>query len=457
MPELTEAWRPFEPTSKDPWDLRKVAHLHRRAGFGAGWKVLQQDVADGVDAATDRILNADQTDHVALETVASALKQGVRQGPDHASRLQAYWIYRILFSPLQLQERMTLFWHDHFATGIDKVRQPMLMLQQNELLRRLALGDLAELFNKILADPALLIWLDGANSPKERPNENLAREFFELFSLGVGNYSETDIREAARALTGWIQGVREYGSARLKFDPAQFDSGRKTIFRESGAWNASGLVDLTLQRPACAQFICRKLYRQFVRDDIDPPPQFINSLASVFHANNFSLRPVLATILKSRHFYESDSIRSRIAGPVELCVGLLRMLDVVPNFIRLDAIDEATRRQGQQLFHPPNVAGWGGGRNWITSTSMLERTNWVTDVIWGNRGFAVPQFDPVAWAERISVAPEDLGSVVLEVLLQGDHSSQAEHFVMELAKTPTPDNLRKALQVVVHTPEFQLV
>ncbi len=458
MPDLDDSWRPLEPTSSDPWDIRKVAHLHRRAGFAAGWQMLQRDVADGMEAATDRLLNtAHSEDRGVFESVASGLRRGVRQGPDHEVRLQAYWLYRMLFSPAPLQERMTLFWHNHFATSIDKVQNASLMLAQNELLRRGGLGKLSDLFNEILVDSAMLIWLDGANSPKERPNENLAREFFELFSLGVGNYSESDIREAARALTGWTQDPRAYGNADLHFDPEKLDRGRKTVLGATGTWNAADIVDITLGQPACADFICRKLYEHFVLDADEAPPGLIESLAEELRGNDYSIRHVVAIILRSRHFYSHACIRKRIAGPVEWCVGLLRMLDMQPGEVRLAAIDNASRRQGQQLFHPPNVAGWSDGRNWITSTSLLERTNWLSDVIWGNMDEELPRFEPQAWAKRIGVAVSDLGEVILQTLLQGDHSARVLDEVMMLTRKPNANNLRKAIHCVVHAPEFQLV
>src|SRR5262245_52307797 len=194
-------WLPFEPTPQDPWDLRKVAHLHRRAGFGATWAELQRDLKDGPDACVKRLLEPRPmtTDE---KQVLDSLRQGVLDSND-VDRLKAWWLYRILYDPDPLREKLTLFWHGHFATSNRKVGSIAQMLGQNELLRRLALGSFGELLTGIVGDPAMLAWLDGAGSKKEKPNENFGREFLELFSLGVGHYAEPDIREAARAFTGW--------------------------------------------------------------------------------------------------------------------------------------------------------------------------------------------------------------------------------------------------------------
>src|SRR5438132_2224859 len=200
-----EPWVPYEPTADDPWDLRKFAHLHRRAGFGATWAELQRDLKAGPAESVDRLLNPPDESGEERELLA-VLQHGVLTSREtEVERSKAYWLYRILFHPDALREKMTLFWHNRFATSNAKVKSAALMLRQNELLRRHALGDFAELLTAILNDPAMLVWLDGGGSRKEKPNENFAREFLELFTLGIGPYTEKDIREAARAFTGWVQ------------------------------------------------------------------------------------------------------------------------------------------------------------------------------------------------------------------------------------------------------------
>jgi hypothetical protein len=194
-------WAAYEPAANDPWDLSKVAHLHRRAGFGATWGELQRDLKDGPAASVERLLRPRERSADERQAL-DGLRQGVLASGDD-ERLKAWWLYRFLDDPDPVREKLTLFWHGHFATSNRKVQSVPLMLEQNELLRRHALGRFAELLGGIVGDGAMLVWLDGINSHKKKPNENFAREFLELFTVGIGNYTEQDIREAARAFTGW--------------------------------------------------------------------------------------------------------------------------------------------------------------------------------------------------------------------------------------------------------------
>src|SRR5262245_51742460 len=256
------AWTHYQHTSKDPRDLRKVAHLHRRASFGATWAELQRDLKDGPAASVDRLLkpramSADE------KQVLDSLRQGVLDSGD-ADRLKAWWLYRMLYDPDSLREKLTLFWHGHFATSNRKVQSIPQMLQQNELLRQQALGPFGDLLTGIIGDAAMLVWLDGAGSKKEKPNENFGREFLELFTLGIGHYAEQDIREAARAFTGWsVDGNKG------KFSDKDHDSGNKTFLKKTGGWKAADIVRITLEQPACAEFLCRKLYRFFLNETDD--------------------------------------------------------------------------------------------------------------------------------------------------------------------------------------------
>jgi uncharacterized protein (DUF1800 family) len=254
-------WAPYDSIPEEPWDLRKVAHLHRRAGFGATWAELQHDLKAGLTESVDRFLNPLEESADDKEILAG-LRGGVLTSREtEVQRLKAYWLYRLLFYADVLREKMTLFWHNHFATSNAKVKSVPDMLRQNELLRRHALGDFAELLSALISDPAMLIWLDGGGSRKEKPNENFAREFLELFTLGIGHYTEEDIREAARAFTGWVPlpGARYDGPPTFRFDPARFDSGVKTFLGQTGPWKAEDIVRITLEQPACARFLCRKL------------------------------------------------------------------------------------------------------------------------------------------------------------------------------------------------------
>src|SRR5437667_3530067 len=208
MAIASTSWARYQPSTKEPWDLRKVAHLHRRAGFGATWAELQRDLKAGPAASVERLLQPRPL--TAQETVIlGSLRQGVLGSRD-AERLKAWWLYRILYDGDPLREKMTLFWHSHFATSNRKVQSVPLMLQQNEALRKHALGNWADLLRAVIGDGAMLIWLDGVESRSSKPNENFAREFLELFTLGVGRYTEMNVREAARAFTGWTTVPSDY-------------------------------------------------------------------------------------------------------------------------------------------------------------------------------------------------------------------------------------------------------
>ena len=264
----------------DPWDLAKVAHLHRRAGFGATWAELQRDLKTGPAASMDRLLNPPSPSPLERDTL-NGLRDGVRNSADsRLERLKAYWLYRIVYGSDPLREKLTLFWHGLFATSNRKVQNVDRMLEQHELFRRLALGDFRRLATATLVDAAMLVWLDAVGNSKEKPNENLAREFLELFTLGVGHYCEADIREAARALTGWVKDGHEGDyQAAIRFDPDHFDTGTKSFLGQTGPWKPADIARITLEQPAAAEHLAGKLYRFFVRDNIEQDSDLIPLLA----------------------------------------------------------------------------------------------------------------------------------------------------------------------------------
>jgi uncharacterized protein (DUF1800 family) len=450
-------WAPFQPTAQDPWDLGKVAHIHRRAGFGATWAELRRDLRDGPAASVDRLLRP-PTLTTEEQQVLDSLRHGVLSSND-GERLKAWWLYRILYDNDPLREKMTLFWHGHFATSTRKVQNVRLMLGQHELLRRHALGDFADLLHDIIPDPAMLIWLDGATSRRQRPNENFAREFLELFTLGPGNYTEADIRQAARAFTGWVPANRNQragGNGDFRFDPTQFDDGDKTFLGNTGPWQAADIVRLTLEQQACAEFLCRKLYRFFVSEAQEPAADLIQPLAQELRDSRYSLRHVLGIVLRSRHFYATAVRRQRIKGPVECSAGLVRVLEVPRANVRLLALAAACDRQGQELFAPPNVRGWVGGRTWLNSTTVLERGNWCNDLVWGNADLGMAAYDPADWSRRHGIEPAQVVEALMDLLLQGEMAAQDRARVRRAASDGSSDALRRALQLMLHCPENQL-
>jgi uncharacterized protein (DUF1800 family) len=454
---IASPWAPFEPKPDDPWDLRKVAHLHRRAGFGATRAELLRDLATGPEASVARLFHP-----AALPPEDAEAIDGLRQTARSSSNLdllKVCWLNRILHGPDPLREKLTLFWHGHFATSNRKVESVALMDGQNETLRTHALGGFAAMLEAIIADPAMLVWLDGGTSKKDRPNENFAREFLELFTLGVGNYNERDIREAARAFTGWVRqdprgGFQE--TPRFQHEAAQVDDGPKTFLGLNGPWKPSDIVRITLERPEAATFLARRLYRWFVSESTAPGPELIEPLAEEVRKHKFAIGPIAGVILRSKHFYSRAAYRQRIKSPVEFSAGLVRILEIPRPALNPLALSAACDAQGQELFAPPNVEGWVGGSVWINSGTLLERTNWAADVVWGRSENGLAPFDPLAWVGREKVAPDRAAAAFLELVLQGDLGDEARRLALDAGRDGTPDGLRKALQRLANCPEFQL-
>jgi hypothetical protein len=298
-------------------------------------------------------------------------------------RLGLWWATRMLTTGRPLEEKLTLFWHGHFSTGENKVRDYRMMLRQNEMFRAQAAGTLRGLLVGILKDPGMLVYLDNGENIKTHPNENFGRELLELFTMGVGHYTERDVREAARAFTGWTNDALEF-----KFDAAQHDAGEKTFLGRTGPFNGEDIIDIILEQPVTAEFVSAKLYRYFVRDGISAPVQA--ALGRTFRGSGYQIRPLLKQIFLSRDFYSPPAYATQIKGPVQLVVSTYRKLGLrevptIPDFGRM------TGGLGQSLFDPPNVAGWAGGRTWITPSTLLQRGNVFREVLFPNvKGFRPP-------------------------------------------------------------------
>jgi len=359
------AWDAFFPNRKLRWDKVLVGHLYRRAAFGATWEQIEAGVTAGPRATVAQLLEGGP-DHAGFEAELARLRRGVIDSGE-IEQLQALWMHRLLSSPHPLLERLTLFWHDHFATSNAKVADVALMSRQNETIRQHALGHFGELLQEMTRDPAMLIWLDSVLNRKAAPNENYAREVFELFSLGDGNYTEHDIKEAARALTGWS--VRDRQAV---FDPSLHDDGEKTIFGRTGPWTSGDVVRLCLEHPACPRFIVRKLFREFVSDTAVPADELLHPLVNEFRLRNFDLAWLMEKMLSSWVFYSGAAIRQRVKSPVEFVVETVRGLEgrVSPR----DAA-RACAEMGLALFLPPSVKGWDGGADWLNSSTLLFRQN----------------------------------------------------------------------------------
>jgi len=317
-----------------------------------------------------------------LQPVVNEFFYWLRASVLETNRVSYWWANRMVTSPRPLQEKMALFWHGHFASNEAKVRDYRKLLGQLELFQKQGTGNFRNLTLAVAQDPAMLTFLDAGVNVKGASNENFAREIMELFTMGVGHYSETDIREAARAFTGW-----NYVDLKFVVNKDQHDDGEKTFLGKTGRFDGVDVIDIIMQQPATADYIAGKIYRYFVRQELSPELQ--KRLGSVLRDGHYEIAPLLETIFRSRDFYSPASVGTQIKSPVQLAVSTFRKLGLqsvpgVPDF------NAATSALGQQLFSPPTVAGWAGGQSWITPGLLLERGNFARDLLFPDINFLPP-------------------------------------------------------------------
>jgi uncharacterized protein (DUF1800 family) len=458
-----DVWAPYEPSPQAPWDLRTVAHLHRRAGFGGTWAELERDLKAGPAESIERLLHPD-SESQEFRRVADALLRATQarrdfslEGDPRSARV--WWLYRMVFGRDPLAEKLTLFWHNHFATVLHGIYNLQLMLDQNELFRKHARGKFGELLSAVESDTAMLIWLDGGSNQKDHPNENFARELLELFTLGSGHFSESDVRAAARGLTGWDH-VRDNQlfnkTNEFRYDDELADIGAKTFLGQTGPWRHHEILRIILQQPDAARHLCRRLYRWFISESAAPSDELIEPLATQLRASNYSIEHVVGIMLRSRHFFSPASYRQRVKSPVEFCVGTIRQLEPrrTPNLLFLAAL--SCERQGQILFDPPSVKGWEGGKSWLDSNGTLLRLNWIAEFLSGNQAAAVPPYDPKEWIKQHAIEPATAINSFAALLLQDDVNPATLSLAKQLVSAGGESKLPSALQVLLQTPEYQL-
>jgi uncharacterized protein (DUF1800 family) len=455
------AWQRYRPSPDQPWDLRRVGHLYRRAAFGASWAELEEGVKAGPDAVLERLLQGGPG-LADFEAEMAPLGKSIAQA-NNGRQLRAWWVARMLYSPHPLQEKLTLFWHNHFATSNAKVRNAGFMLGQYELMRKHALGSFTDLLQGMSRDPAMLVWLDTKDSKKGNPNENYARELMELFSLGLGHYTEKDIREAARAFTGW-----EIKNDAAVFNPREHDGGAKTVLGETGPFKGEDIVRICLSQKMAAPFIAVKLYRFLISEAGSPPRELIAPLAEQFRAGGYDFGALVRTVLSSNLFFSAAAYRTRIKAPVDFALGIVRGLE---GRVGTTALADALDNLGQNLFFPPSVKGWDGGRAWLNGQSLLFRQNLALsltsteDTRYGSRT------DPAALAHKYGKkGDEELVDFFLALFLQGDAApesrarlvdyqqrSRAQKYpVYWTAEDGADHRVRSLCHLVLTLPEFQL-
>jgi uncharacterized protein (DUF1800 family) len=377
----------LSPITASQWDFDAAAHLSVRAGFGADPGGIEKTLALGPHKAVASLLHAPADDYpfpvwaqpndqdelraefqqAATPTDKQMAGKLLReQFVNEMTDLTRWWVARMVNTPSPLTEKMVLFWHGHFATSAQKVRSPYKMWLQNETFRQNALGNFRTLVKAISRDPAMMIWLDTVQSKKESPNENFGREVMELFTLGEGQYSESDVKAASRAFTGYRIDRAEQS---FRFAARQFDSGVKTFMGKTGPWDGDQILDIIVSRPQCGRFLGDKIWKFFVYDD--PEPKLVDALAAEFRNVHGELRPFMNTLFLSEEFYSPQARNSQVKSPVQFLIQAFRTLPIpLPdsNFLEL-----AFRQMGQVPFFPPNVKGWDGGKSWINTATLTFR------------------------------------------------------------------------------------
>ncbi len=444
---------PYAPNDQAPWNLRRVVHLHRRAGFAATWSELHRDLKDGPASSIDRLLQGKAREGVPdnFRTVADQLADGAVE----PARLKAWWMYRMYWGPDPLCERLTLLWHNHFATSNDKVNDTTAMRRQNELFRKHGRGPFGDLLMAVVKDPALLVWLDAPANRKGQPNENLGRELMELFTLGVGHYTEGDVKEAARSLTGWktAQGTfRDWAP--------DHDDGEKTLLGQKGRWKGADLVRILLEHPATSRRLAWRLC-EWLMGEKAVPAAAIDALAAGLRRHRLDIGWAVEMILRSRAFFAPTNMGNRVLGPVEYLVGVARALerfDPPPSSL---VLGEWSARLGQDLFYPPNVGGWPSGRDWLTTQTIIGRANYAASLVTGDLSARRVPLDGLALAKKHGRGRdlEDVLTFVAELLTGAPPDATWHKRLMNAlgAKaTREPDRVRAGIALVVASPEVQM-
>ena len=367
-----------------------MAHLLRRAGFGAARDELEEYVARGYEAAVEDLLNPVKRDSLPEDVI--------RRYHVDQSELRivnsgaANWLYRMVNTTAPLEEKIALFWHGVFATGERKVNNGKTMVGQIDTFRTFGLGRFPDLLVQLSRDPAMIYWLDNNDNHVGAINENYGRELLELFSMGIGNYTEQDIKECSRAFTGWTLENAEYMALRshkasiwpysrvawqFEYDADDHDDGEKTFLGETGRFNGEEIIDIIVRNPAAARFLCGRLYQFFVADDVDEDGEaLIEEMAGSYYDSGYEVRSVLRTLFHSAHFKSEKARFARVKSPAELVAGTLK-LAMELRWPKLEVVDAARAigYMGQELFNPPSVEGWHEGAEWVDSGSLVERVN----------------------------------------------------------------------------------
>lgn len=364
-------------------------HLVSRTGIGAEWETIMRFQNLTREQAINHLFNNKDMSlppppamsawpkMVALRGNMSRRKNIKRIAKVEGKSIQRWWITHLLETKSPFLERMTLFWHNHFPSDIQKTTQTSMLYQQNLMLRKNALGNFGQMLHNIARDPAMLLYLDGFVSTKEEPNENFARELLELFTVGIGNYNENDMREAARAFTGWTIDPR---NGLYRFNAADHDTGVKTFLGKRGNFKGEDIINIVLQHPRTAETIAKKMWHEFI-SIAKPDQRVIHQWASAFRNSNYDIKALMNQVLNSDAFWHKANRGALIKSPIELTIGTLRTL---PYKLGRTDLPHNLNIMGQGVFAHPSVKGWAGGKEWISTQSILRRNSMMTNLTSGN-------------------------------------------------------------------------
>lgn len=404
-------------------EKQKIAHLLRRFGLGASEAEMEFYGKKGLPGAIDLLLDVYRPDGWTYESRDFT----GRQQNLNVRALQSWWASRLVISQSPLLEKMTLFWHDHFATSFQKVDSGPAMMRQNEILRMGALGNFQDLLMSVSKDPAMVFWLDNQLNVKGKANENFAREIMELFTLGIGHYTEKDVKETARAFTGWGFSSRARarspqgfprGGAGFRFNPEDHDDEPKTILGQTGNFAGEDVVRMLCRHPETARHLTRKIWSFFAYEN--PSDTVVDRHARVFADNRLNIAELLKSIMHDPEFYSERAVRRLFKNPADFCIATLRQLGAgsrIKEMIEEDrqrtertaapavagiAASSSMKNMGMEIFLPPDVAGWDWGASWITSATMVERIKWA-DRLWGNQGGGGGRVQALRWPAAVLI------------------------------------------------------
>lgn len=465
-------------------DIALIAHLIRRAGFGAAKDDLESYASKGYEATVEELLDISSASSMAEDLIRryhhdqSAAFEAIGSG--------ANWLYRMITTNASLQEKMVLFWHSVFATGYAKVPQGKVLMDQLRMFRRYGMGSFRTLLVELSRDPAMIIWLDNQDNHKGAINENYGRELLELFSMGVGSYSERDIKECARAFTGWTVANTEYSQTvarrnsiwpygkiawRFEYRAEDHDDGEKEFLGEIGRFDGGDIIDIICRQPATAKFLSRHLYHFFVADEppvpqwpYTPPrdPAAIDLLSQAYFDSNYDLAAMLKALFLS-DFFRSEEVRyAKIKNPVELVAGVLRLSGEFDR-PRREIIERTLQMtdMGQQVLNPPSVEGWHQGLEWIDSGTLVQRLNFATEQLSNRQMPGVRAMaDAIEAGGYDSEAAERLVEACLEQLGGVRISDETRSVLVSFAEgeegpEEARDKIPTLLGMVASTPEFQ--